>query len=106
MARRRDPMYEKRKELALIAFNSGCMIYASDTGKWYTPKEFVESDQVIDTKVYAMQEYSNIVLHYAKNALIVEQEKMRKKQIEYEAFMKRVLEAFELHPIGKDKQKK
>ena len=46
----KDQFYEKRLKIAQEAFDSGCMIFASDSQKWYTPREFVNSgEQLIPT---------------------------------------------------------
>jgi hypothetical protein len=78
----------------------------SDTQKWYTPKEFVESNEIIKSDSYALQEYTNIVLHYPKNAISWHKTRAQQSQKDFDSFLERVMNAFELHPIGKGKQSK
>lgn len=104
MAAKGDPIYDERKILAIKAFETGCMLFSSDTQKWYTPKEFLASDEVIKTETYSMHKYSNIVLHSPKGAIAFELEKLHKANKEFDSFLNRVFNAFEMHPIGKDKK--
>lgn len=106
MSKSNDPMYDKRKQLAIKAFESGCVLFARDTQKWYTPKEFMASDEVIKSDTYALQEYTNIVLHYPKSAITWHQTKAQQSQKDFDEFLGRLLKAFDLHPIGKDKHNK
>lgn len=40
-----DPEHTAKRAIAVDAYNSGCLIYSTATGKWYTPEKFMEADQ-------------------------------------------------------------
>lgn len=90
-----DGAYQLKKEFAIRAFNGGCMIYAD--GRWYTPREFMDSDFVLEQKQVGMQKYYNATLHHAQAAIERMQADLNKAHEEYQDFMKRVLTAFEMH---------
>ena len=41
----KDPNYEGRKKVAIKAFNGGYVIFAKDSQRFYTPREFLNSDE-------------------------------------------------------------
>lgn len=98
-----DPDYEARKKLSVKAFESGCVICSK--GKFYTPREFLESDEKVTFMKSGMQEYSNCPLHYPKHAIERKLEDLRKAHKEFESFMQSLITAFELHPVKASKKK-
>lgn len=101
---KQDPMYEERVSLATRAFASGCIIFSSDTKEWYTPREFVESNEVLIKSTLALQDYSNMTLLFPKTVVGKELEILQKAQERYNKSMDRILTAFELKPIPKGKK--
>jgi hypothetical protein len=95
--------YEARKKLSIKAFDSGCVICSN--GKFYTPREFLESDEKVTFMRNGLDEYSNCALHYPKNAIERKLEDLRKAHREFESFMQSLTTAFELHPIKASKKK-
>jgi hypothetical protein len=98
-----DPDYEARKKLSVKAFEAGCVICSN--GKFYTPRDFLESDVKVTFMMSGMQEYSNCPLHYPKHAIERKLEDLRKAQQEFESFIQSLTTAFEFHPIKACKKK-
>jgi hypothetical protein len=92
--------YKQKREIAVRAFNSGCIIYSQDTYKWYTPREFMESNERVVLKEAGLEKYSNFTLLYPKHAIEREMEKLKKAQLDFDIFMKKVFDAFDIS--GKD----
>ena len=90
--------YKVKREIAVKAYNLGCVIFSHDTKKVYTPREFMESDEVVSVKTLGMQEYHNFTLHYAKYAIAKKLEELRKAHEEFDVFMLKMLDAFQLNP--------
>jgi hypothetical protein len=88
--------YKQKREIAVRAFESGCIIFSQDTRKWYTPREFMESDEKVVFKVLGLDKYSNFTLFYPKHAIEREMEKLYKAQADFDTFMKKVLDNFEI----------
>jgi hypothetical protein len=98
-----DPDYEARKKLSIKAFEAGCVICSN--GKFYTPRDFLESDVKVTFLKSGMQEYSNCPLHYPKHAIERKLEDVRKAQQELESFMQSLTTAFEFHPVKQPNKK-
>lgn len=90
--------YKAKLELAKKAFEKGCFIHCKDSGKLYSPREFMESNERIKSEMYAQQNYSNMTLHYVDYLLRTKLEQLNTAQQEYNEFMKKVVNAFELSP--------
>jgi len=90
--------YKDKREIAIKAFNLGCVIFSHDTKKVYTPREFMESDEVVRVQKLGMQSYNNFTLHYAKYAIAKKLEELRHAQEEFDKFMLKMLDAFQLNP--------
>lgn len=90
--------YKIKREIAIKAFNLGCVIFSHDTKKVYTPREFMESDEVVSVQKLGMQDYNNFTLHYAKYAIAKKLEELRHAQEEFDKFMLKMLDAFQLNP--------
>lgn len=90
--------YKAKLKIALKAFDTGSLIISTETQKWYTPREFMESNERVQVKTYGMQEYSNFTLHYAQNAIKKKLEELHLAQAELDAMVEKVLTAFEFSP--------
>jgi hypothetical protein len=99
----KDDQYELRCKIAKEAFESGCLIFVTGD-RWYTPREFVDSKVVVDIKKLDTREYyENVTKHTVKHAISHQLTKVRETEKQFEVFMNKVLTAFELHPIKKNK---
>jgi hypothetical protein len=97
--------HKDKLKVAMDAFNSGCVIHSNDTGKWYTPREFMNCDErVVFTKV-DLNENINFTLIYPKHAIKRKLDDLHNAEQELQGFMLKMLNAFELSPIS-DKNKK
>lgn len=96
-------LYREKREFAMRAFNGGCVIYTHGSRKWYTPREFMDSDETIEVKTFGSQDYANVTLMYPKHAIEKRLEDLRKAQEDFDAFMVKMLTAFELNPKPKPK---
>jgi len=90
--------YKVKRELAIKAYNLGCVIFSHDTKQVYTPREFLESDEVVTVQKLGMQNYHNFTLHYAKYAVAKKLEELRQAHLDFDAFMVKMLDAFQLNP--------
>ena len=91
--------YQARKRLAVKAFESGTLIYSTYSHKFYTPREFLDSNEKVVITKNGMDELCNCKLHYPKNAIERKLEDLRRAQDEFDSFLKKVMTAFELHPL-------
>jgi hypothetical protein len=91
--------YEARKKLAVRAFEKGTLIYSTASRKFYTPREFLDSNEKVVITKNGLDELCNCKLHYPKNAIEKKLEDLRNAQLEFDMFMKKVMTAFELHPL-------
>ena len=98
--------YKTKREIAIKAFNLGCVIFSHDTKKVYTPREFVDSDEVVRVQKLGVQTYNNFTLHYAKHAIAKKLEELRHAQEEFDKFMLKMLDAFQLNPQEAKTKKK
>jgi hypothetical protein len=98
--------YKAKLALSIKAFEKGCFIHSKDTGKLYTPREFLESDEKIKIETYAQQDYSNMTLHYVDYLMKSKLAELRKAQQDYDEFMQKVVEGFSLTPRPALKKKK
>lgn len=96
-------LYKDKRAFAMRAYNAGCVIYTQGTRKWYTPREFMDSDETIEVKTFGSQDYANVTLMYPKHAIEKRLEDLRKAQEEFDAFMEKMMSAFELSPKQKPK---
>ncbi|RQO65092.1 hypothetical protein DBR40_24790 [Pedobacter sp. KBW01] len=39
-----DSEYNAKRAIAKDAYNAGCIIYSTGSGKWYTPEEFMNTE--------------------------------------------------------------
>jgi len=99
-----DLQYEARLKISKKAFEEGCVIRSSVTRTFYTPREFLDSDEKVEIKIYGMQEYSDFTLHYPANAINFKMEELAKSNQQFQDFMKKMLNAFELSPLDKKKK--
>ncbi|MES2830048.1 MAG: hypothetical protein V4687_17960 [Bacteroidota bacterium] len=97
--------YKYRVEAAKNAFERRHLIWSRDNKRWYTPREFVESDEIIKFKFVGVQKiYENIDLFDIQFAIRSKVSGIKKAQEDFEAFMTKVFTAFELQPISKNKK--
>ena len=96
--------YKDKLKVALDAFNSGCVIHSNDTGKWYTPREFMDCDErVVFTKVDSSEQI-NFTLIYPNHAIKRKSHDLQDAEQDFQSFMLKMLDAFKLSPIkGKNK---
>jgi hypothetical protein len=91
--------YKQKLELAMKAFDAGCIIYSQDTCNWYTPREFMESNERVVWKMLGLEKHSNFTLMYPRHAIERKMEDLQKAQIEFDVFIKKVLGAFQIGPL-------
>lgn len=98
--------YKDKLKVAMDAFNSGCVIHSNDTGKWYTPREFMDSNErLVFTKV-DFNEHINFTLIYPSHAIKRKLHDLQAAEQDFQSFMLKMLDAFQLSPIGEKKKKR
>lgn len=98
----KDSHYDSRVEVAINAFDNGCMIFTLETKKWYTPREFVNSGELVFYNDKIKKVYNNVRLIPAKKALEIRLEDLEKAQDAFKDFVKRLNGAFNLVPVKKE----
>ena len=98
--------YKAKLKIAMKAFEKGCFIHSKETQKLYTPREFMESDERVEIKMYALQEYSNMNLLYPDYLVKSKLEALQKAQKDYNDFMAKVVDSFTLSPREPLKKRK
>jgi hypothetical protein len=101
----KNPDYEARLEVSLKAFESGCVIFSSTTKTFYTPRDFLDSDEKVIITKLGLDEHSNCILHHPKHAISRKIEDLQKAHKDFENFVQRMMTAFELHPIKSFRKK-
>jgi hypothetical protein len=97
--------YKAKVKVALKAFECGCLISCHDSGKMYTPREFMDSDEKVIIKQVDVYNMPNYTLMYPKHAIGRKLEELQEAQKEFESFIVRVLNAFDLEPVKPEKKK-
>jgi hypothetical protein len=82
------------------ALNSGCVINSNDTRKWYTPREFMESDERVVFTIIDLNEHINFTLIYPKHAIKRKLDELHAAEEDFQSFMPKMLNAFKLSPIN------
>jgi hypothetical protein len=95
----KDQNYEERKKVAIKAFNGGYVIFAKASKRFYTPREFVNSNEVVVIEKIGLDEYMNCTLINPKHAIGRKLEDLQKAQKEFEQFIESMMSAFDLHPL-------
>ena len=98
-----DPEYEARKKLALKAFQHGTLIFSTASQKFYTPRDFLASNEKVVITKNGLDELCNCTLIYPKSAVERKLEDLHKAQQEFDEFIKKLMTAFELHPLKSNK---
>ena len=102
--RTEDSEYTKRREIATKAFEGGFVIFSPKSQKWYTPREFLDSDeQVVFTKA-GVSDVPNVNFYYPAYAIQKRIEKLQRDENDFKRFINRVTTAFELVPKKKTKE--
>ncbi|WP_074590447.1 hypothetical protein [Pedobacter antarcticus] len=93
--------YQHRKQLAMKAHRSGCVIFSPETQKYYTPREFLDSNEVVKYIVREMVPATNFDLMKPKIAIKKKLEELNKTESEFQDFLRRMMSAFEMAPKTK-----
>ena len=99
----KDQFYEKRLKIAQEAFDSGCMIFASDSQKWYTPREFVNSGEQLIPMRAGLDSHRNITRFYPKYAIQKMLEDKEEADRVFKEFMLKLVDAFDITSKPKSK---
>jgi hypothetical protein len=97
-------VYKQKAEVALKAFECGCLIWCQNSKRFYTPREFMDSDEVVKITHVELQQYKNYTLVYPQHAIQRQLNELQEAQKEFGSLMVRLLNAFELHPIKPPKK--
>lgn len=92
------PAYRARLKLAMEAHERGCIIFSHDTKKWYTPREFLDSEETVAYRKLGLNDYANHTLMYPKSAIEFHLEAIHTAEQQFQEFMKRMLTAFNINP--------
>lgn len=87
--------YKDKLNVAMKAFNAGCIIYSQDRKCWYTPREFMECDERVVFGGMGLEKHINFTLMYPHHAIARKFEDLQRAQAACDAFVKKVLTAFE-----------
>lgn len=93
--------YQKRKKLAIEAYEKGCVIFSPDTQRFYTPRDFIDSDEIVVYRTVGMDKYSNCGLMKPEHAISKKLEVLQNAETDFKDFMKRIINAFEMSPKTK-----
>ncbi|WP_316780416.1 hypothetical protein [Pedobacter antarcticus] len=93
--------YQHRKQLAMDAHRSGCVIFSPETQKYYTPREFLDSNEVVIYSMKGMVPGPNFELIKPKIAIRKKLEDLNKTESEFQEFLRRMMSAFEMAPKTK-----
>lgn len=95
-----DIGHQMKRAVAADAYHAGCWVYSVKTGKWYTPEEFVKSDESVDIHRGKPEEGKFKVVD-PKAGIKAKMEKVRIVQMELEEFTKKVCDYYDFKRKGK-----
>ena len=87
--------YKDKLNVAMKAFDAGCIIYSQERKCWYTPREFMECDERVVFGGLGLEKHINFTLLYPHHAIERKFEDLKRAHAECDAFVKRMLTAFE-----------
>lgn len=91
---------QQKRVIAKDAYYAGCWVYCIDSGKWYTPEEFVHSPERIYEHRGKPQD-SQFKVMDPKAGISAKMEKVRIAQAELEEFTKKVCDYYDFKRKGK-----
>ena len=99
----KDKWYEERVKIAVSAHEGAWVIFSPRTGKYYSPRGYVESgEEVFFRDPYGSSEKTpEVVLHNASMALSAQTERVTKEQEKLNTLVKIVSESFKFIPKTK-----
>jgi hypothetical protein len=100
-----DIEYQERLKIAMKAFEAGCVIRSNDTGKWYTPREFLESDEKVVYTRKGLQDFHNFTTFYPASAIKSRLDALREAEQDFHEFMTKIVHAFDFSPKKKLKKR-
>jgi hypothetical protein len=89
-----DIGYHMKRAVARDAYHAGCWVYSAATGKWYTPEEFVNSDETVDIHRGKPKEGKFKVMD-PKAGIRTKLEKLHKMQTELDKFTRKVCDYYD-----------
>ncbi|WP_316743794.1 hypothetical protein [Pedobacter antarcticus] len=96
--------YDKRREIATKAFEGGFVIFSQASQKWYTPREFLDSNEQVTYTKAGVSVVPNVNFYYPAYAIKKRMEKLQLEEKDFNDFMDRVNIAFEMVPRKKTKK--
>ncbi|WP_068404429.1 hypothetical protein [Pedobacter cryoconitis] len=103
--RTKERDYNAKLVYSKDAYHSGCWIYSERTGKLYTPREFLESDEVISWKRGEEEKGIFTILDPRKFRYLI-LENVKNQTEEAINLEKRIDEYYEMSPRPKNKKPK
>jgi hypothetical protein len=93
-----DPHRAGRRKLAIEAFDDNCIIFSTTTKKFYTPVDFVESNEQVIYVTIGAEEHCNCKLHSVEFTAECKLSEFQEALNEYQTFMHKLTTAFSSHP--------
>jgi hypothetical protein len=91
-----DESYKLRVEVSKKAFNNHCLIFSPESQKWYTPREFLESNEKVERKPVGMHDYYNVSFFNPQSAILRQLEMLQKAQKGLDELILKVNSSFEI----------
>lgn len=95
-----DIGYQLKRAVARDAYHAGCWVYSVETGKWYTPEDFVQSAERVRMHRNKPEEGQFKVMD-PKAGIRTKLDKLNKMQMELEEFTKKVCDYYDFKRKGK-----
>lgn len=95
-----DPAYRHKRALAKDAYYAGCWIFSVKTGKWYTPEEFVKSNETVSVH-RGKPDQADFKVMDPKAGIKQKLTKLSADQKELEEFTKKVCDYYDFKRKGK-----
>lgn len=96
---KKSEAYKDKLAIAMKAFEAGCIIYSHESKQWYTPREFMDCDERVVFKAMGMEKHTNFTLLYPEHAIKKKLEDLHRAEQEFDAFVQRMLTAFQFSPL-------
>lgn len=96
----KDPNYAAKRAHAKDAYFSGCWVFCASNGKWYSPEDFMASDE--SASFYrGKEDLTKFRIIDPRAGLVKKREEIKKLQLEADEFEKRINEYFSGRKIKK-----
>ena len=92
-----DKAYQERLVISNKAFKGGHLIFSPKSQKWYTPREFLESNENVEYQRVGMDDFPNVNMFNPIDAIGRQMSILQKAQKDLDEVIIKVRTAFDIN---------